>query len=81
MPAKLPAILLSLLLLPAIAAADDVGLADIDATQIVRDAVNHWRGISSYTEMSMVIHRPDWERKMTMRAWTKGDDQSLVRVT
>jgi hypothetical protein len=30
--------------------------------------------------MSMVIHRPDWERKMTMRAWTKGDDQSLVRV-
>ena len=81
MPAKLPAILLSLLLLPAIAAADDVELADIDATQIVRDAVNHWRGISSYTEMSMVIHRPDWERKMTMRAWTKGDDQSLVRVT
>ena len=50
------------------------------ATQIVRDAVNHWRGVSSYTEMSMVIHRPDWERSMTMRAWTKGEDQSLVRV-
>ena len=28
----------------------------------------------------MVIHRPDWERSMTMRAWTKGEDQSLVRV-
>jgi len=27
-----------------------------------------------------VIHRPDWERSMTMRAWTKGDDRSLVRV-
>jgi len=53
---------------------------DRDAAQIVRDAVNHWRGISSYTEMTMVIHRPDWERSMTMRAWTKGDDQSLVRV-
>ena len=52
----------------------------LDATQIVRDAVNHWRGISSYTEMSMVIHRPDWERSMTMRAWTKGEDQSLIRV-
>jgi len=51
-----------------------------DATQIVRDAVNHWRGLSSYTEMSMVIHRPDWERSMTIRAWTKGDDKSLVRV-
>ena len=51
-----------------------------DATQIVRDAVNHWRGLSSYTEMTMVIHRPDWERSMTMQAWTKGDEKSLVRV-
>ncbi len=51
-----------------------------DATQIVRDAVDHWRGLSSYTEMTMVIHRPDWERSMTMQAWTKGDDRSLVRV-
>ncbi len=51
-----------------------------DATAIVRDAVNHWRGVSSYSEMTMVIHRPEWERRMTMRAWTKGDDQSLVRV-
>ncbi len=51
-----------------------------DATQIVQDAVDHWRGLSSYTEMTMLIHRPDWERSMTMRAWTKGQDQSLVRV-
>lgn len=51
-----------------------------DATRIVRDAVDHWRGLSSYTEMTMVIHRPDWERSMTMRAWTKGQDQALVRV-
>ncbi len=50
------------------------------ATDIVRDAVNHWRGLSSYTEMTMVIHRPDWERSMTMRAWTLGQDQTLVRV-
>jgi outer membrane lipoprotein-sorting protein len=50
------------------------------ATQIVRDAVDHWRGLSSYTVMSMVIHRPDWERSMTMEAWTKGDERALVRV-
>jgi len=54
--------------------------AERDAGSIVRDAMNHWRGLSSYTEMSMVIHRPDWERTMTMRAWTKGDKQALVRV-
>jgi outer membrane lipoprotein-sorting protein len=54
--------------------------AERDAKSIVRDAVDHWRGLSSYSEMTMVIHRPDWERSMTMRAWTKGDKQSLVRV-
>ena len=51
-----------------------------DATQIVRDSIDHWRGLTSYTEMMMVIHRPDWERSMTMRAWTKGQEQTLVRV-
>ena len=51
-----------------------------DAKQIVRDAIDHWRGLSSVSEMSMVIHRPNWERAMTMRAWTKGQKQSLVRV-
>ncbi len=50
------------------------------ATDIVRAAIDHWRGLSSYTEMSMVIHRPDWERSMTIRGWTRGDDQTLVRV-
>ena len=52
-----------------------------DAGTIIRDAVNHWRGVSSYSEITMVIHRPDWERSMTMRAWTRGEEQSLVRVT
>lgn len=51
-----------------------------DAKGVIRDAIDHWRGLSSYTEMTMVIHRPDWERSMTMRAWTKGQDHSLVRV-
>jgi outer membrane lipoprotein-sorting protein len=70
----------ALVLFPAVATAEEYADPEPDATQIVRDAIDHWRGISSRTEMSMVIHRPDWERKMTMRAWTKGDKQSLVRV-
>ena len=77
---KIPTSLLVVLLFFCVASAQQPTNADVDATQIVRDAVNHWRGITSYTEMSMLIHRPDWERKMTMRAWTKGEDQSLVRV-
>jgi outer membrane lipoprotein-sorting protein len=52
-----------------------------DAKQIVRDAWDYWRGTSSYAEMTMTIHRPDWERSMSMRAWTQGQKKSLVRVT
>ncbi|MGI9220800.1 MAG: outer membrane lipoprotein-sorting protein [Woeseiaceae bacterium] len=77
---KIPIAILALLLVLPLASAQEQVNQELDATQIVRDAIDHWRGISSYTEMSMVIHRPDWERSMTMRAWTKGDKQSLVRV-
>ncbi|MFQ5548465.1 MAG: outer membrane lipoprotein-sorting protein [Woeseia sp.] len=52
-----------------------------DARDIVRAAIDYWRGLSSYSEMTMTIHRPDWERSMSMRAWTQGDDKSLVRIT
>ncbi len=51
-----------------------------DATTIVREAVNHWRGVASVSVMTMVIHRPAWQRSMTMRAWTKGEEKSLVRI-
>lgn len=74
----MPANLRLLLLLPVLASG---AVADEAATDIVRAAVQHWRGLSSYSEMTMTIHRPDWERTMSMRAWTEGDDRSLVRVT
>ena len=52
-----------------------------EAQEIVRAAIDYLRGTSSFGEMTMTIHRPDWERSMSMRAWTRGDDHSLVRVT
>ena len=52
-----------------------------DAKEIVRDAINHWRGTSSQGEITMTIHRPDWERSMSMETWTRGEKQSLIRVT
>ena len=52
-----------------------------DAKDIVRDALNHWRGLTSQGEMTMTIHRPDWERSMSMQMWTQGEKRSLVRVT
>ncbi|GAB1256514.1 outer membrane lipoprotein-sorting protein [Aurantivibrio plasticivorans] len=52
----------------------------LDARKIIKGALDQWRGLSSYSEMAMIIHRPDWERKMVMRGWTKGEKKSLVRV-
>ena len=55
--------------------------AEIDARELIQQAMDHWRGLSSYSEMSMTIHRPDWKRSMSMRGWTRGEKTSLVRVT
>jgi len=65
---------LLLLLLPA-------SLFAQDATEIVRAAIDYWRDTTSYTEAEMTVHRPDWSRSMSLRAWTKGQTQSLVRFT
>ena len=52
-----------------------------DARDIIRDAINHYRGLTSYSEMTMTIHRPDWERSMSMNGWSSGGKKTLVRVT
>ena len=63
-------------LLPALALA-----ADPDPGQLIKQAFDNWRGKSSYTEITMTVHRPDWERSMSMQSWTRGDDDALVRFT
>jgi len=52
-----------------------------DAREIVKASIDNWRGLSSYGEMTMIIHRPSWERTMSMRGWTSGSKKSLVRIT
>jgi outer membrane lipoprotein-sorting protein len=51
-----------------------------DAAALIRQAIDYWRDTSSYALIDMAIHRPDWERRMTIRVWTRGEKQSLVRV-
>jgi outer membrane lipoprotein-sorting protein len=52
-----------------------------DATALIRAAFDNWRAKSSETTLTMTIHRPDWERHLAMKAWTRGDDEALVRFT
>ncbi|MBU6299746.1 MAG: outer membrane lipoprotein-sorting protein [Alphaproteobacteria bacterium] len=46
---------------------------------LLRAAFDNWRAKSSTTEVTMTVHRPDWERTSQMKAWTQGDDDALVR--
>lgn len=55
--------------------------AQAEARDIIRSAIEQWRGVSSRGVFTMTIHRPDWERSMSLRSWTRGNEESLVRVT
>lgn len=50
-----------------------------DADQLLRETFDNYRAKSSQSVVAMTIHRPDWERKLTMKAWTRGDSDALVR--
>ncbi|HMA86883.1 MAG TPA: outer membrane lipoprotein-sorting protein [Desulfosalsimonadaceae bacterium] len=47
---------------------------------LVENAVNYLRGKTSRAEVQMTIHRPDWERTMTIKAWTRGREDSIFWI-
>jgi len=51
------------------------------AAAMVKNAMDYWRNKTSYTEVSMIVHRPDWQRTMSMRSWTRGSDDALIIFT
>jgi outer membrane lipoprotein-sorting protein len=61
-----------------IALGTEVYSQDIQA--LVQAAVEYYRGTASIATVSMTIHRPGWERTMTMKAWTKGQKNSLFTI-
>ena len=51
------------------------------ATALVNGALDMMRGNSSYTEMTMRIKRPTWERSSSIVGWSRGQEDSLIRFT
>ena len=51
------------------------------AETIVKKAFDYWRGKASVSTAIMTIHRSDWERSMTIKAWTRGESDSLFVIT
>lgn len=53
-----------------------------DAREIVKRANDKMNGEkSSYSTMSMTIIRPEWERTLEFKSWTKGNDLALTLIT
>ena len=57
-----------------------VQATDPETLLLVQKAFDYWRGMSSYSEFSMTIHRPDFERTMVLKGWTKGRSDALFFV-
>lgn len=52
----------------------------LQASKLVENAFDYWRGVSSVARFKMTIHRPDFERSMIMKGWTKGRSDALFFV-
>ena len=51
------------------------------ASEIIDMMEDAMRGESSYAEMTMTIERPRYTRDVSMKAWSLGNDYSLILVT
>ncbi len=52
-----------------------------DATEIVQKMYDNMQGESSKAEMTMQIIRPKWERSVSFKSWSLGQDYSLILTT
>ena len=57
------------------------GHAEVTARGLVEGALDLTRGVSSHMRMTMTIHRPDWQRRISIEAWTRGREDALIRFT
>ena len=49
--------------------------------EIVQKADQLWHGKSSYSEGSMTVVKPNWSRKISMKAWMLEPDFALILIT
>ncbi|MCE9685036.1 outer membrane lipoprotein-sorting protein [Shewanella sp. AS16] len=74
-------LLTAVLSLSGVSVGADTLISDAKAVALVQGALDQWRGMSSYAEVSMTIHRPEWQRSMSLNSWTRGDKDALIRFT
>jgi len=53
---------------------------ETEARAVIARAWDYMRGKTSVSTVHMTVHRPDWERKTTIKAWTKGRENSIFQI-
>ncbi len=51
-----------------------------DVGPFFKASFNYVRGKASTATAVMTIHREDWERSQTLKAWTRGEKESLITI-
>lgn len=59
---------------------DSMGEEAQNARTLVEDSFNYMRGKTSVSMVEMTIHRSDWQRTMTIKSWTKGQENSIFWI-
>jgi len=52
----------------------------MEAQEIVEGAFNYIRDKASISQVDMTIHRPNWQRVVSIKAWTLGQKESLFTI-
>lgn len=63
------------------AGAAAAAVSGVTAEALVAGALDLVRGRTSYSEITMIIHRPEWERTSSLVSWTRGREDALIRFT
>lgn len=63
-----------------------IGIGQIDSTltpkQIIEKSEEKVKGgVNAYTEMTINIVRPSWNREMKLKSWAKGNAYSMILIT
>ncbi len=60
-------------------AATDAAPDPVSARELIAGALDLVRGQTSYVELEMNIHRPDWDRSSRLQAWSRGREDAVIR--
>ena len=58
-----------------------VAYSQPSAKEVIRISDKKVRGETSTSSMKMTIVRPNWQREMSMKSWSRGDDLAIILVT